>query len=101
MSDNIINSASEIPNAPIYVCMTDGFMSNWGKAEGKSNRLIFVCKDSDEAVTVERNARNRDEMKYISICHTKPRVNPNNCTQLITKDVYPNWYKVGYFARRA
>jgi len=57
----------------IYVTMTDRFMSGWGKAEGKTNKLIIVCDTWEQAEAIERNANKRTEMKYVNICTNKPR----------------------------
>lgn len=42
-----------------YVTMDDTFMSGWGEAEGKTNKLIFKCKDKEEANVVAENAKRR------------------------------------------
>lgn len=83
-----------------YVTMTDSFLSGWGKAEGKINKLIFECDNYDEAETVEQNAENRTDMKYINICTKKPYYNSNKyLTQTKTKEDCPNWYQKGYFKK--
>ena len=67
---------------PWYVTMTDKFMSGWGMAEGKTNKLIIECETYEEAQTIERNACKRSEMKYVNITRTKPRYGRN---------VLPSW----------
>lgn len=69
---------------PWYVTMTDKFMSGWGMAEGKTNKLIIECETYEEAQTIERNARKRSEMRYVNITRTKPRYGRN---------VLPSWKK--------
>ena len=59
----------------IYVTMTNKFMSGWGKAENKVNKFIVVCETIEQARTIERNAKERNEIKYINICFTKPCYN--------------------------
>ena len=59
----------------IYVTMTNKFMSGWGKAENKVNKFIVVCETMEQARAIERNAKKRDEMKYINICFTNPCYN--------------------------
>lgn len=59
-----------------YVTMTDTFMSGWGKAEGKKNKLVFECDTLKEAEIVKDNAENRDEMKYVNINDEKPNYYP-------------------------
>ncbi len=56
-----------------YVTMTDKFMSGWGHAQGKTNKLIIECNTVDEAEQIERAARRRSEMKYVNICARRPR----------------------------
>jgi hypothetical protein len=81
-----------------YVTMTDTFLSGWGKAEGKINKLIFECATYEEAEIVAENAKQRSEMKYIKITSKKPYYNPKNyLVQVKTKEEYPNWYKKGFF----
>lgn len=55
-----------------YVTMTDHFMSGWGEARGKTNKLVIKCETMAEAIIVESNALDRDEMKYVNIRSTKP-----------------------------
>ena len=55
-----------------WVTMTDKFMSGWGKAENRINKLVISCYSYDEALTVEKNASNRSEMKHVNIRSTKP-----------------------------
>ena len=61
----------------LYVTMTDKFMSGWGMAKDKTNKLIVVCDSWKDAETIERNAKKRSEMKYINICMKKPRYGKN------------------------
>jgi len=56
-----------------YVTMTDKFMSGWGHAQNKTNKLIIECNTIDEAAQIERAARRRSEMKYVNICARRPR----------------------------
>ena len=58
-----------------YVTMTDKFMSGWGMADNKINKMIVECETMEQARIIERNAKKRDEMKYINICFTKPCYN--------------------------
>lgn len=55
-----------------WVSMTDKFMSGWGKATNKTNKLVIECDTYQQAEAIERNARKRPEMKYINICISKP-----------------------------
>ena len=61
----------------IYVTMTDKFMSGWGMAQNKTNKLIIECENWEQAQTIERNAHKRSEMKYINIRTTRPYYGAN------------------------
>ena len=56
-----------------YVTMTDKFMSGWGAAVNKTNKMIVECDTIEQAEQIERAARRRREMKYVNICTTRPR----------------------------
>ena len=60
-----------------YVTMTDKFMSGWGKAENKINKLVFECNDHLEAFTVYNHATNRKDMIHVNIHNKKPYYNSN------------------------
>lgn len=79
---NIIDNQEELnklflttENKKVWVTMTDKFLSHWGKADGKINKYIVECENYEQAQTIKRNAELRSEMKYISICVTKPYFN--------------------------
>ena len=55
-----------------YVTATDKFMSGWGLAEGKINKVVVVCNSIGEAEEVEEALHRRSEMKYINIRYSKP-----------------------------
>lgn len=84
-----------------YVTMTDKFMSGWGEAANRINKLIFVCDTWQEAEAVADNAAHRHEMKYINICYSMPNYSTAKYyPQIKTKEEYPHWYEAGYFANR-
>lgn len=58
-----------------YVTMSDKFLSGWGKAEGKTAKFVVECETFEQAETIQNNARNRQEMKYINITTKKPYYN--------------------------
>jgi hypothetical protein len=60
-----------------YVTMTDKFMSGWGMAKGKTNKLIIECQTYEQAVQIESAAKKRNEMRYINIRTTKPYYSSN------------------------
>ncbi|MFS0905755.1 hypothetical protein AB3N02_22165 [Priestia aryabhattai] len=81
-----------------YVTMTDKFMSGWGMAQGKINKLVLICDSYAEACTVYENAENRGDMKYINIRSTAPYYDKNRYyTQFKDKEEYGSWYKEGFF----
>jgi len=82
----------------VYVTMTDKFMTGWGYAQGKINKLVFECDDFDQARIVAENAENRGDMKYINININKPRYNyRTHYTEFKTIDDYPMWYNRNAF----
>lgn len=60
-------------NKVFYVTMTDRFLSGWGLAENKINKLIIECNSYEQAETIKRNAHKRPEMRYINIVTALPR----------------------------
>ncbi len=60
-----------------YVTMTDKFLSGWGQAGGKTSKFVVCCETMQQAEVIERNARKREEMKYINITTRKPYYNNN------------------------
>jgi hypothetical protein len=71
----IKNSEAIRPGANYFVTMTDKCMSGWGKAEGRINKYVIGCITLQDAELIERNAKRRDEMKYINIRTEKPYYN--------------------------
>jgi hypothetical protein len=61
-----------------YVTMTDKFLSGWGAAAGKINKLVIECQTHQDAERVARNARQRHEMRRVSIRATKPCYRPDS-----------------------
>jgi hypothetical protein len=73
--------------------MTDKFMSGWGPANGKINKLVIECETMDEAKVVEKNARRRPEMKFITICHNRPSYNSSGYhVSRHDKTDYSGWF---------
>ena len=84
--------------AKCYVTMNDKFMSGWGCASGKINKLVFECDSYREAEIVAENARKRSEMKYINISSKKPSYSSNRYyAQWFNKEEHPNWYMPNAF----
>lgn len=84
-----------------YVSMTDRFMSGWGRAEGRINKLVFVCNSEEEVEIVSDNAHNRTDMKYIHTYNKKPYWSGKRyLVQYKTKDDYGSWYVKNFFRRQ-
>ena len=62
-------------NRKYYVTMTDKFMSGWGMAANKTNKLVIECETWEQARAIELAACDRDEMVYVNICCNKPYYN--------------------------
>lgn len=100
----------EHKHGTVYVTTTDTFMSDWGHAEGKINKLIFFCDSMEQAEIVADNARCRDDQKQVQIHHKPPNylrkkkgkeyVDDYRYVQIKTIDDYPKWYEKNYFRNR-
>lgn len=79
-----------------YVTATDNFLSGWGHAEGKINKVVVECETYTEARTVEHNLSMRGEMRYVNIRSSKPYYNKARyLTSYKTKDDAPAWFRKG------
>lgn len=58
-----------------YVTMTDKFMSGWGMASNKINKLVIECDTYSQANAILRAAKDRSEMKNVNLCSAKPYYN--------------------------
>lgn len=84
-----------------FVTMTDTFMSGWGEAKGKINKLVFICDNIEEAEIVKDNAEQRSDQRYINIRTSKPYYNSEKYyAQYKTKQDYASWYVKNYFRKR-
>lgn len=87
-------------NAKFYVVTTDTFMSGWGKAEGKTNKLILPCESYEQAEIVEKNAKARQDQTNVSIRKTMPKFDEGKVfAQVKTIKDYPSWYEEGRFQK--
>jgi hypothetical protein len=77
-----------------YVVMNDDFMSGWGQAEGKINKLVILCESLEEAKIVMGNALARKEMKYVRVgTGNIPRYSKNRYhVSVHDKSDYGNWF---------
>jgi hypothetical protein len=78
-----------------YVTMTDSFMSGWGRAMNLTNKFIVECNTLEEAETIEKNAKLREEMKRINLCKKKPHYNKRQylCTWKQYNELGEIWKK--------
>ena len=58
-----------------YVTMTDKFMSGWGQAENKINKLVISASTHDRAMNAYIKATKRNEIKHVNIVSKKPYYN--------------------------
>jgi hypothetical protein len=72
-----------IPEAAAYVVSTDSFMSNWGRAEGRTNVCVVPCESAKQAEEVAQYVRSRSEQKRVRIVTTKPRSSSRRLLSLI------------------
>lgn len=80
-------------NKKYYVTMTDKFLSGWGMAQAKINKLVLTCDTWEEAEIVEQNALKRSDMKNVNICVNKPCYNQDRYfVSWHDKTDYPTWY---------
>jgi hypothetical protein len=92
-----------------FVTCIDTFMSGWGHAEGKTNKLIFLCDNEKEAEIVADNAEDRSDQRNVQIHSTPPTdlrykkgtdyETNGKYVQIKTKKDYPTWYKEGSFRK--
>ena len=77
-----------------YVCMTDSFMSGWGLAQGKTNRLAIIVGTYDQACKMFDWVKGeRSEMKRVTICANAPREREGQFLQFKTADDMPMWFR--------
>jgi hypothetical protein len=87
-------------NEKCWVTMTDTFMSGWGPARGKINKLVIECGNIHEAEIVAQNASDRTDQKNIRIAFRKPYY-PSRAYVVSwhDKETYPCWFESGFFKR--
>lgn len=49
--------ATKKDTAKWYVTATDRFLSGWGGATGKTQKIVVLCNDIEQARRVERNMK--------------------------------------------
>jgi hypothetical protein len=65
-----------------YVTMTDKFMSGWGLAEKKVNKMIVECNSYEQALQIKSAAQKRSEMRRVNIRATRPSYESH---------IFPSW----------
>ena len=59
---------------PFYVTSRDTYMSGWGPAKGKNNRLIFGANDKEQVTNLKRNMRKRGDQDQIKVHNKIPKL---------------------------
>lgn len=93
-----VKSIKDFPSAEYYVVAIDSFMSGWGEAEGKRNKIVLPCDSYEEAEVVLANTESRSDMKRAHITSTKPPMDRRVLYSLFSKKSAASWYKPGGFA---
>jgi len=82
---------------PYYVTSRDTYMSGWGPAKGKNNRLIFAAFDKGQIKNLKRNMRNRGDQDQIKVHKGIPKLDFERdyiqSKGLGTKERYEKWYE--------
>lgn len=84
-----------------YVTMTDKFMSSWGMAQGRINKLVISCNSLEEAYIVADNAESRKEMCNVNIRVTYPYYSGDRyfvSRHGRAEGDYDTWFEKGAFA---
>lgn len=76
------------------VTATDKFLSGWGEAQGRTCKLVVVCKDLSQARRVKNNMDDDRTLTYVNIVSTKPSYSPSRY-KVVYKDASdcPLWNK--------
>ena len=75
-----------------YVTMTDKFMSGWGMAKDKINKMIVECETLEQAEQIEAAANDRSEMCDIDIYTERPEFGDDVIESFKTwNDLGPIW----------
>lgn len=93
---NEVLTPDELPLAPFYVTALDTFMSGWGPARDKKNRVVIPCASEEEAAVVAANARGRSEMLEVCIHTDKPSLKGAGgpvLFSLLTKQRAASWFE--------
>ena len=73
---------------------TDTFMSGWGPATGRTNRLILPCESAAEAEDVAAYARSRTDTKDVKVVREKPRLAAGTLWQVMEPEDSSAWYRL-------
>jgi hypothetical protein len=100
---DIVTTATQVPLAPYYVTSIDTFMSGWGGAAGKTNRIILPCNSLDEADVVAQNAKGRTDQESVEILKDIPRDwfrrSAKQLVQVMHRESSLAWYRPGAFTK--
>ena len=77
-----------------YVIATDTFLSGWGLAKNRLNKLVIECESLNEAEIVSNNAKARSDMKDVKIMNTRPQYSITEVLENYkTKEDMPRWFE--------
>lgn len=83
------------PRTPVgYVCMTDKFLSGWGRASGRSLYAVAIYEDDDPQVVLD-NAKHRSEMVRVRYQLNLPHLQDGDHLAVVDRGVASRWYEPG------
>lgn len=90
---SVLQLPSDIPEAPYYVVAIDTFMSGWGEARDRTNKVVLPCESRRVAEKVLEYARSRSEMRQAKIISRKPRFTEHIAWSLLTRETAKAWFE--------
>lgn len=60
-----------------FVTASDKFLSGWGRANGKTSKMVVCCKSLEQAREIEERYNNRNDLNRVNICSCKPYYSPS------------------------
>jgi len=81
--------------------MTDAVRGGFTYSRGRTTKVIFECRDIDEAQTVVKNALNHSDMSEVHVCNKLPVFDDAHFISVFqTKKDLPYWYQAGFFTNK-
>lgn len=97
-SDRRTDAEKDREAFPLFVSMTDKFMSGWGQAPGRSLYSLAV-RSVEEAERVIDNAGRRSEMRYVRVSSALPRKRPGDHLSVAGPTHAARWYEQGAWSK--